>query len=65
MKNSKRYLVNSLCGVTSCVRQLPKHAKRTSANYEIEETCEYAKKGVCPFPEIKRKVLNARENSVS
>lgn len=57
--------MNSLCGVTSCVRQLPKHAKRTSANYEIEETCEYAKKGVCPFPEIKRKVLNARENSVS
>jgi len=35
------------CTAISCVRQLDTRMPRVRANYLIEETCRYAKLGVC------------------
>ena len=49
------------CQAVACIRKLPKDAKRTSANYTIEETCLHAQDGSCTYKKPFRKYDKERE----
>jgi len=46
------------CTVTSCVRRM--EGKKVRANYQIEETCHYAKNDMCPYKKKERETMRAK-----